>query len=148
MTRSSSSRMRCSIAAFCAPASGAVFCCPQSGTQNKTTAVPATRVFFILCSFDNTWMNEKYFPLLERETEMSHYTARLQKMRAAERGMEVVKCNLIRQIRDFYRGDQPPLSLRMKKVVRADRHIEQIARLHPVGIVIVIFFSGLRQRQQ
>ena len=90
----------------------------------------------------------------ERQTDPSHEASRLQKVRAAERGKEVVESHLVGQVVDGKGGSEARRSLPMSEVVAANAEVDDIARLHAIGIVIVIFLAGersipsLRKRDQ
>ena len=75
-------------------------------------------------------------------------------MRSAERREEIVQGHFIGQVRyPDGRGD-PPFSFPVKKVVGTDREVEEIARFHAVGVVIVVLRArkwsvpSLREREQ
>src|ERR1019366_284359 len=73
---------------------------------------------------------------------------RLEEVRAAERREEVVEGDLVRQVGDLEAGgDLLPL-LRMEQVIGAETEVEDMTRLHPVRIVIVILLAALRQGDQ
>src|ERR1051326_2267318 len=74
--------------------------------------------------------------------------ARRYKMRSAERRQEIVQRDLIRQVRNREARGDVVRGFRTKQIVRSDSEVEQIARLNTVGIVIVVFFACLRQRDQ
>ncbi len=69
-------------------------------------------------------------------------------MRAAERRQKIVQRDLVGQV--FDRETQRPAAatFAMKQIIRPNSDVEKIARLHAIGIMIVILGASLRQRQQ
>ncbi len=79
---------------------------------------------------------------------MRHHRPGLHEVGAAEGGKEIVQRQLVRQILDRDRSGDARTLFRMEEVVAPETEIEEAARLDAVGIVIIIFSPGLRQRQQ
>src|SRR5579859_5843521 len=79
---------------------------------------------------------------------MSHHCPGRHEMRAAEGGVKVVQGDLVHQVDDLYGGCEPLFAFGMEQVLRADTDVEQAARFHAVGIVIVVLESGLGQSQE
>ena len=65
-------------------------------------------------------------------------------MRTAERRQKIVKSHSVGQVSDG-KPERDLVSLCVKKVVRPERQVEQISRLHPIWVVVIIFCSCLRQ---
>ena len=75
---------------------------------------------------------------------MSHERSRLQEVRAAERGKEVVESHDVGQVVDSKRGGDARHSFPMREVVAADAEVKDVARLHAIGVVIVILLAWER----
>src|SRR5579862_4941921 len=78
---------------------------------------------------------------LEMEAEFGGVRTRRHKMRAAERGQEVVQCFLIGQIDDREPGT-PAKAVAMEEIVVANRHVEKISGLNTRWIGVVVLCSG------
>src|ERR1019366_1510638 len=61
---------------------------------------------------------------------------------------EVVQRDLVGQVGDFKRAGELFVLLRVEQVVAADTQIEDVPRLHAIGIVVVVLLAGLRQGDQ
>ena len=79
----------------------------------------------------------RFAQLLEHETDRARVSARLDEVRPAERGVEVVKRNVVRQIRDGKpQGDVRIVML--KEIVGAKTEIEYMPGRNARWIVVVI----------
>src|SRR5215467_11294911 len=110
ITRSSSSRMRCSNAAFCEPASDVFVCCALSRTLNIAIEVAAKITFFMLTPLFSCDALSTCAPAftrvptqvlgLEIEAQLGSQCSRCYIMRAAKRREKVVQRHFVRQIND------------------------------------------------
>jgi hypothetical protein len=78
----------------------------------------------------------------KRQTPHGHEGARLQKMCTAERGQEVIERDHIREVRDGDRSGEAPRTFGMEQIIGTHAEIENVTRLHAIGIVVVIFLAG------
>src|ERR1700674_1005613 len=89
----------------------------------------------------------------EGQSNMSHEHSRLQEVRTAERRKEVVQSHLVGQVVDRQRRGDSPGSFLVGEIVRANPKVENTARRHAGGIVVIIFLArevpvpALRQRK-
>src|ERR1035437_9761305 len=81
----------------------------------------------------------------EREADAGGQGSRLQEMRAAEGRQKVIQRDLVGQVGDLERSGELFVLLRVQQVVAAESQVEDVARLHAVGIVVVVLLAGLRQ---
>src|SRR5471030_2841890 len=102
-----------------------------------TPAVFAAGVF--QCSSENR---------SEREADAGYHGSRLQEMGSAERRQEVVQGHFVGQVGDVYGRGQLLVLFRVEQVIGADAQVENVARLHAIGIVVVVLLAGLRQGDQ
>src|SRR5690242_2000840 len=86
--------------------------------------------------------------LSERESEPSHERPRLQEMRSTKRGKEVVERDPVRKVRDLKRCCDSFALFPVQQIIRTDPKIQDVPRLHTIGVVIVVLLSGLRKCQE
>ena len=87
-------------------------------------------------------------PPLENKPNAAYESSRLQEVRSTEGGQEVIQRDLVSQVFDLQGGDNALLAFRVHEIVGADAEVKDIARLHAIGIVVVILLPGLWKRQQ
>ena len=85
---------------------------------------------------------------LERKPNVRHDCPGLQEVRAAKCRQEIVERDNLGQIVDLDGRGDPSSSFPVQQIVRSDPEVKNVARLHAVRIMIVVFLAGLRKRDQ
>jgi hypothetical protein len=67
---------------------------------------------------------------------------------SAECGKEVVHGNFVRQIFDLNRGGNATWAFVVKQIVRPQGQVQDMPGLDPRGIVVIVFLTGLRKREE
>src|ERR1039457_5609372 len=84
----------------------------------------------------------------EREADAGDQGSRLQEVGAAEGRQEVIQRDLVGKVGYLERPGKLFVFLRVQQVVAADAKVEDVARLHAVGIVVIVLLAGLWQGDQ
>ena len=72
------------------------------------------------------------------EADAGDHGSRLQEVRAAEGGEEVVQRHLVGQVRDVHRRGDAGVTFGVQQVVGAEPEIEDVARLDAGRVVVVV----------
>ena len=84
---------------------------------------------------------------LEVEPDRSRHRARRHIVSSAEGGQEIVERFFVGEV-DYRQAQAPLFLVAVEQIVVADCDIEQTARLHPLGIVIVVLGSRRRDLEE
>src|ERR1035441_1453933 len=77
----------------------------------------------------------------EREADAGDEGSRLQEVGPTEGGQKVIQCDLVGQVGYLERAGELFVPLRVEQVVAADAKVEDVARFHAIGIVVVVLLA-------